>query len=113
MKIDFASIVENNIKFIQQYTFDEWVSKLKLIAVACISFPSSALVERIMNTKCFSAEYDEHGISRITVTALSPEYDSVEIALNRVDISVSMQQGHTKFESICTIPLEVLRLFDK
>ncbi len=113
MKKDFSSIVENNIEFIQQYSFDEWVSKLKLIAVACISFPSSALVEKIMTTKCYTVEYNECGISHIIVTALSSEWDSVKIVLNSVSISVSMQQGHSKFEPICTIPLEVLRLFNK
>lgn len=66
-----------------------------------------------MTTKCYTVEYNECGISHIIVTALSSEWDSVKIVLNSVSISVSMQQGHSKFEPICTIPLEVLRLFNK
>lgn len=51
MKRDLATIVENNVKFIQQYSFDEWVSKLKLVAIACIPFLSSAKIKEIMDTK--------------------------------------------------------------
>lgn len=57
MKRDLATIVENNVKFIQQYSFDEWVSKLKLVAIACIPFLSSAKIKEIMDTKNYSVEY--------------------------------------------------------
>ena len=53
MKRDLATIVENNVKFIQQYSFDEWVSKLKLVAIACIPFLSSAKIKEIMDKKVF------------------------------------------------------------
>lgn len=111
MRIDLAAVIENNIKFIQQYSFDEWVSKLKLVAIACIPFLSSAKIKEIMDTKNYSVEYNELGINQIVIIANSPEWDSVKITLNCMGILVSRQEGHSKFESVNTIPLEVLRMF--
>lgn len=108
MKRDLATIVENNVKFIQQYSFDEWVSKLKLVA---IPFLSSAKIKEIMDTKNYSVEYNELGINQIVIIANSPEWDSVKITLNCMGILVSRQEGHSKFEPVNTIPLEVLRMF--
>lgn len=113
MERNLTSIVENNVKFIQQYSFDEWVSKLKSIAIVCISFPSSAEIEEIMNTKNYSVRYDEWGISEITITTNSPEWNSVKIALNCMCILVSRQEGHSKFEPVSTIPLEIIRMFSE
>nr|DAW84529.1 MAG TPA: hypothetical protein [Caudoviricetes sp.] len=113
MERNLTSIVENNVKFIQQYSFDEWVSKLKLVAIACISFPSSAEIEEIMNTKNYSVRYDEWGISEITIIANGSEWNSVEIKLNCICILISRQEGHSRFEPVSTIPLEIIRMFSE
>lgn len=111
MERNLTSIVESNIKFIQQYSFDEWISKLKSVAIACIPFVSPAESERIMNTKNYSVEYNELGIGKIVIIANSPEWDSIEIILNCMGIVINRQNGHSKFEHVSTIPLEVLRMF--
>ena len=48
---------------------------------------------------------------KIVIIANSPEWDSVKITLNCMGILVSRQEGHSKFEPVNTIPLEVLRMF--
>lgn len=113
MERNLTSIVESNVKFIQQYSFDEWVSKLKSIAIACIPSCSSTKIEEIMNTKNYSVRYDEWGISEITIEANGLEWDSVKIALNCMYILISRQEGHSRFEPVNTIPLEVIRMFSE
>lgn len=79
------------------------------MAIACIPFLSSAKIKEIMDTKNYSVEYNELGINQIVIIANSPEWDSVKITLK--GILVSRQEGHSKFEPVNTIPLEVLRMF--
>jgi hypothetical protein len=74
-------------------------------------FLSSAKIKEIMDTKNYSVEYNELGINQIVIIANSPEWDSVKITLNCMGILVSRQEGHSRFEPVNTIPLEVLRMF--
>lgn len=111
MEKDFASIVENNSKFIQQYSFDDWVSKLKKIALMYIPFPTDDVVDSIINTKNYVVEYKEWGINKIVIVTSTLSWEDIRIELNCLEIKIERQKGHSKFEPIGTLPLKALRMF--
>lgn len=111
MEKDFASVVKNNSKFIQQYSLDDWVSKLKKIALMYIPFPTDDVVDSITNTKNYVVEYKDLGINKIVVVTSTLSWEDIRIELNCLEIKIERQEGHSKFEPIGTLPLEVLRMF--
>ena len=104
--------VKNNEDFISKYTIDEWITILKHICIACINIPSNNEIDAITNANSYKITYEEGKISNIVLYTTKLAWEDFKVELNSLHIIVSRQKGHSKFEQITFIPIEVFKLFN-
>lgn len=113
MKQDLCTIIEDNLKFIQQYPVDELILKLKLVAIAYTQCGSSSKADSIMNTKDYIIRYNDSRVTKIIIIEESPNWDSVKIELDGLNLLIKEQNGHSYYENVAVIPLRVIRMFNE
>ena len=103
--------VKTNEEFINKYTIDEWVTILKHICIACINIPSNNEIDAIMKANSYKVTYEEGKISNIILYTTKLAWEDFKVELNSLYIIVSRQKGHSEFEQITFIPINIFKLF--
>lgn len=104
--------VKSNEELISLYTLEELIDILKQICIACISLPTEKETEAITNADSYNVKYEEGKLRNLTVYTNVLEYKNFKMELNSLYITISKQNGHTAFEKVTFIPIEVFKLLN-
>lgn len=110
--INLEEKIKNNEDLIRKYTLDQWIALLKHICISCIKRPSEKETEAIMRADSYKVEYEEGKIIKIELYTNNLCWEDFKMELNILNIVISRQKGHSTFEQVTFIPLEVFKILN-
>lgn len=108
--MSFEDTLQENLEFINRYSLEEWIEKLKQMTILCDLHYIQEDAEVITKANDYSVEYIGGKISKIVLVGNSNPR-SYKMELDPINIIISKQEGYSKFEEILNIPIACLKVF--